>query len=108
MRRWVFSASFPESDIIWDGLSKDSVTGQIKTAILWVFLLLFSIVLLTPILLINMSAQIIENIDTQKDWMDNNTFNTYLSTSMTMFMNVILIPFFIDIMVLIEDHQTKS
>lgn len=108
MSFWQFYPSFPESDILWNALHKDSLATYIKSTILWIFLLLLSVVLLTPILLINMSSNIIENVDIGREWMANPKFNTYLTTAMTMTMNVILIPFFIDIMVMIEDHKTKS
>ena len=80
----------------------------IKTFLLWVLLLLISIVLLTPLVLLNMSSEVVDNLNIQVKWLDKTTYNTYLSTAMTMLMNVILIPFFIDIMVLIEDFSTKS
>ena len=108
MRNWVFSDAFPESDIIWEQLHTDSLFSYIKVTILWVLLLLFSIVLLTPLLLINMSSNIIDNTNLGESWLLKPKFNTYLTTAMTMTLNVILIPFFIDIMVMIEDHPTKS
>lgn len=108
MPYWEFFPSFPESDILWNALHKDSLVTYVKSTILWILLLLLSVVLLTPILLINMSSDIIENVEIGKNWMANPKFNSYLTTAMTMTMNVILIPFFIDIMVMIEDHITKS
>lgn len=108
MRYWTFHESFPETDIIWEHLHRDSLFSYVKTTILWVLLLLFSIVLLTPLLLINMSQDVIDNTKLGESWMANPKFNTYLTTAMTMTMNVILIPFFIDIMVMCEDHRTKS
>ena len=60
-RYWSFYESFPETDIIWQHLHRDSLFSYVKTTILWVLLLLFSIVLLTPLLLINMSQDVIDN-----------------------------------------------
>jgi hypothetical protein len=108
MRRWTFSPAFPETDILWENLPLDSMLSMIKSTILLVLLLLFSIVLLTPLLLINMSQNVIEDTNIGANWMQNPKFNTYLTTAMTMMMNVILIPFFIDIVVMMEDHKTKS
>lgn len=108
MRQWNFYASFAETDILWDNLDRDSILSLVKSTILLVLLLLFSVVLLTPLLFINMSQNVIADTNVGADWMQNPKFNTYLTTAMTMFMNVILIPFFIDIMVLMEDHKTKS
>ena len=52
MRRWEFGQAFPQSDIIWEDFTKDSVISTTKSVILWVFLLLISVVLITPMLLI--------------------------------------------------------
>jgi hypothetical protein len=94
--------------MIWEDIYKDSVMSGIKTFLLLVLLLLISIVLLTPLVLLNMSSEVVTNLNIEVKWLDKTTYNTYLSTAMTMLMNVILIPFFIDIMVLIEDFPTKS
>jgi hypothetical protein len=108
MNNWKFSHAYPESDMIWEDIYKDSVMSGIKTFLLLVLLLLISIVLLTPLVLLNMSSEVVTNLNIEVKWLDKTTYNTYLSTAMTMLMNVILIPFFIDIMVLIEDFPTKS
>lgn len=100
--------AYPESDIIWADLYKDKIISIVKTLILWVLLLLISVVLLTPIILLNMSNEIITMFNLDKSWLSKNVYNNYLSSLMTMLMNVILIPFFIDIMVMIEDYHTKS
>ena len=41
-------------------------------------------------------------------WFGNTFKNNYLTTTMTMLLNIILIPFFIDMMVIIEDFPSKS
>ena len=100
----------PETDIIWEDVYKNSVFSTLKTFFLCVLLLLVSVVLITPIVLINMSSEFISSMSLDVKWLglDKTTSTTYLTTAVTMFMNVILIPFFIDIMVMIEDHETKS
>lgn len=69
MRHWAFDASFPETDIVWDHLHTDSILSLVKSTVLMVLLLLFSIVLLTPLLLINMSQNVIEDTNIGASWM---------------------------------------
>jgi hypothetical protein len=84
------------------------MVSAVKTFMLWVILLLISVVLITPVLLVNISTEIIANLDWNVPFLQNSNFNTYLTSAMTVFVNIILIPFLIDIMVLMEDHPTKS
>ena len=63
MRNWDFLHAYPESDIIWEDIYKDSIISSIKSFILWVLLLLLSVVLLTPLLLINMSSEVVSNLN---------------------------------------------
>ena len=51
MKRWAFFQAFPQSDIIWEDFTKDSVISKTKTVILWVFLILISVILITPTLI---------------------------------------------------------
>lgn len=52
MKRWVFSSAMPQSDIIWSGLTADSLASLAKTVFLYIALLLISVVLITPVTLI--------------------------------------------------------
>lgn len=65
-----------------------------------------SVVLISPTLLINTA------LDLTSDWkfkfISKTTLDSYIATYLTMLVNVCLIPFFIDMMVLIEDFDTKS
>ena len=108
MRRWTFSHAFPQSDIIWEDFTKDSVISGTKTFILWVFLLLLSVVLITPVMIVNLGTDILDKYDVNIPWLSKDTINTYLSSFAAMFVNLILIPLFIDIMVMMEDWKTKS
>lgn len=108
MRRWTFSHAFPQSDIIWEDFTKDSVISGTKTFILWVFLLLLSVVLITPVMIVNLGTEILDKYDINIPWLSKDTINTYLSSFAAMFVNLILIPLFIDIMVMMEDWKTKS
>ena len=108
MRRWTFSHAFPQSDIIWEDFTKDSVISGTKTFILWVFLLLLSVVLITPVMIVNLGTEILDKYDINVPFLTKDTINTYLSSFAAMFVNLILIPLFIDIMVMMEDWKTKS
>jgi hypothetical protein len=108
MNGWIFASAYSESDIIWEDLTKDSVASAIKTFMLWILLLTLSVLILTPIVLQQISTEIIANLDIKIPFIDNTNRSLYISSAMTVFFNVVLIPFFIDIMVLIEDHPTKS
>ena len=53
-------------------------------------------------------TQILDKYDINIPWLSKETINTYLSSFAAMFVNLILIPLFIDIMVMMEDWKTKS
>lgn len=108
MRRWTFSHAFPQSDIIWEDFTKDSVISGTKTFILWVFLILLSVVLITPIMIVNFGNEIIDKYNIDIPWLSKDSITTYLSSFAAMFVNLILIPLFIDLMVMMEDWKTKS
>ena len=108
MQHWFFKDGIIESDIIWESIVSDQVISAVKTFMLWVLLLLISVILITPVLLVNISSEIIANLNWDIPFLSNENFNTYLTSAMTVFLNIILIPFLIDMMVLIEDHPTKS
>lgn len=80
----------------------------LKTSILLILLFLFSVVIVTPVMLIAQAQQILDDLNLPHKILSSQTLNTYLSTYLTLLINVVLIPFFIDMMVLIEDFETKS
>jgi len=108
MKRWEFYQAFPQSDIIWEDFTKDSVIGTTKTVILWVFLLLISVVLVTPVLLVEYWQKIEENLDLHYLWFSKETVYEYINSLSAMIVSIILIPFLLDMMVLMEDFRTKS
>lgn len=69
--------------------------------------MILSIFLVTPITLIATASNILTKMG-KDNWLTNPTLSTYLSTYITLLVNVILIPAFIDIMVIFEDFHTKS
>ena len=108
MKRWEFYQAFPPSDIMWPDFTKDSVIGTTKTVILWVFLLLISVVLVTPVLLVEYWQKIEDNLDLKYLWFNQETINEYIASLSAMVVSIILIPFLLDMMVLMEDFRTKS
>ena len=108
MKRWEFHQAFPQSDIIWEDFTKDSVISTTKTVILWVFLILISVVLVTPVLIIEYWQKIEEGLDLDYKFINKETINEYISSLAAMLVSIILIPFLLDMMVLMEDFRTKS
>ncbi len=108
MKRWEFYQASSQSDIIWEDFTKDSVISTTKTVILWVFLLLLSIVLVTPVMIIEYWHKIEDNLDLKYKFITQETINEYVVSLSSMIVSIILIPFFIDMMVLMEDFRTKS
>ena len=108
MKRWEFYQAYPQSDIIWEDFTKDSVIGTTKTVILWVFLLLISVVLVTPVLITEYWQKIEENLDLEYKFLSRDTVNEYITSLSAMIVSIILIPFLLDMMVLMEDFRTKS
>lgn len=108
MHNWKFNQAYSESDIIWGDISKDKLTSTVKTLVLWVLLFIISVILLTPMMLINIGTDVVASLDVNIPFVSDTTVSTYVATAMTVFLNIILIPFFIDVMVLIENHPSKS
>ena len=79
-----------------------------KTVILWVFLLILSVVLITPVLIIEYWQKIEQKFDIHYKFISQETVNEYISSLAAMIVSIILIPFFLDMMVLMEDFRTKS
>ena len=86
----------------------DENFSRLKTCILLILLFLFSVVILTPVMLITQAQQLLDSLNLPHKILSSSTLNTYVSTYLTLLINVVLIPFFIDMMVLIEDFDTKS
>lgn len=104
LNRWKFSQAPAQSDILWSSINCDPNISFLKTSILILLLFVISVILVTPILLINTAFDLFS----QWDLIDGDTLHAYLQTYLTLFVNVVLIPFLIDMMVLMEDFETKS
>mmetsp|Transcript_14843 Transcript_14843/g.10400 ORF Transcript_14843/g.10400 Transcript_14843/m.10400 type:complete len:185 (-) Transcript_14843:533-1087(-) len=108
---WGLNPAFSQSDIIWTNLSKDTLFSTLKTFFLLVILFIISVLLMTPLMFLDMADEIRESLENRygdSGWLSSPLITTYLSSLSVLLFNLILIPFFIDMMVLLEDHQTKS
>jgi hypothetical protein len=108
MNHWKIEHAFSESEIIWEDLYKDQTVSTVKTLVLWVILIMLSVILITPVMLADTAAEIVSQLSYDIPFLKKTSVTTYVTTAMTVFFNVIVIPFFIDIMVLLEDHPSKS
>jgi hypothetical protein len=59
-------------------------------------------------MLIQLGTDLINSFDLDYKILSYEVFITYMTTGVTVLFNLILIPFFIDIMVKLEDFETKS
>ena len=108
MKRWKFYQAFPQSDIIWEDFTKDSVISNTKTVILWVFLILLSVILITPVMIVEYLQKFEASLDLSYKLINRETVEDYTKSLAAMLVSIILIPFFLDMMVLMEDFRTKS
>ena len=76
--------------------------------ILWVFLILLSVILITPVMIIEYLQKFEDSLDLSYKLINRETINEYISSLAAMLVSIILIPFFLDMMVLMEDFRTKS
>lgn len=76
--------------------------------ILWVCLLLISVVVITPVMIIEYWHKLEDSIELDYEWVTKETVNEYITSLSAMVVSIILIPFLLDMMVLMEDWRTKS
>lgn len=93
---------------MWEDFTKDSTISMTKTAILWVFVLLLSVLLITPLLLVEYLTEIEKKIGLESKFVSQEAITEYISSLSAMLVSIILIPFLLDMMVLMEDFRTKS
>jgi len=84
------------------------VISTTKTVILWVFLLLISVVLITPVMIMEYWQKLEDSIDLDYKYITKEAANEYITSLSAMIVSIILIPFLLDMMVLMEDWRTKS
>ena len=59
-------------------------------------------------MIVNLGNDILDKYDIDIPWLTKDSITTYLSSFAAMFVNLILIPLFIDLMVMMEDWKTRS
>ena len=103
MSDWKFEMAASQSDLEWKSLSVDKEWANIKTWSLLSLLFVFSVFLITPLMLQNNATKIMEQLDLHHALLSQNAINAYVATASVLLVNVVLIPFIIDMMVLVED-----
>ena len=78
MKRWTFQKAYPQSDIIWEDFTKETIFSNTKTIILWIILLLLSVALVTPVLLTQYWNKIEENMNIEYKFVSQETVNEYI------------------------------
>ena len=95
-----------ESDIIWENVGKDQSKAKWKRFGLFIALIIFSFLILTPtyaITLMDPFKFAIQNVI--KVSMIQQLITTYFSPLIVIFVNFVIIPSLIDLSVLFEDHR---
>lgn len=109
MDHFVVRKAYLESDIIWSNLKRNQVTALIKRIILFILLVIFSMILLTPIQATELLTPIRTAIEKH---LDSSTINSliqaYFAPMITLLINFGIIPFLIDFSSEIEDFRRKS
>ena len=82
--------------------------SKTKTVILWVFLILISVILITPTLIFEYWKDVEDKLDLEYRWITQESVNEYMQSLSAIIVSTLLIPFFLDMMVLMEDFRTKS
>ena len=72
------------------------------------FLLLLSVILITPQLIFEYWKDVEDSLDLKYSWISSDSVNEYIQSLSTMVVSIILIPFFLDMMVKMEDFRAKS
>jgi putative flippase GtrA len=60
---WTFKQAPAQSDIIWKSMGVDENFSLLKTSILLILLFLFSVVILTPVMLITQAQAVVAGLD---------------------------------------------
>ena len=63
MEMWTFKQAPAQSDILWKTMGVDENFSMLKTCILLILLFLFSVVILTPVMLITQAESILNSLN---------------------------------------------
>jgi hypothetical protein len=100
------SPAYLESDIIWKNLGLNQTIAKIKRFLLFVILLIISVLFITPsyaLYLVNPMTNILVQVSFLKVMIA-----TYLSPLMVIFVNTVILPYFIIFFTELEGYRRKS
>ena len=101
--------AYLESDIIWENVAKNQKKAMMKRAALFILLVIFSLVVLTPTYAISLLDPLKFAIhDVIKVTWVQQMITTYFSPLIVILVNFVIIPCLIDFSVLYEDHRRHS
>lgn len=110
VKNWKIRKSPVPSDIIWENIGKGVVVRKLKEFLAVLFIVLLSVVLVSPLTFIDVLKPLANDIE--KSVLSKTVFKNLLAEMLTplimLLFNFVLIPILIDIAAAFTDHQTKS
>jgi hypothetical protein len=92
---------------MWKDLAANKTCSMLKKIILLSILFIVSVVLITPLVFSDVLIDWYFKVNVLENFIAASTMNTYIETLSIAIVNTMLIPFFIDLMVGIEDFPKK-
>lgn len=108
LSKWRFEPAPTQSDVIWSALDADVDCSNLKSFFLLCILFVIAVLLISPILLAEVLTTWVHSLNLTYNLVNSMTVDRYITTFSAMIVNVMIIPFLIDMMVLLEDIKTKS
>jgi len=97
--------------MFWNDLNRNRTWSNIKTILLIIVLLMFSLILDQPVRVLAFGENVIHDLmnkHTNIIPFEEKVLIVYMETGLTVLCDLIIIPFLIDMSVLVEDFETKS
>ena len=104
---WVFQKAFHWNDINWNELNPKPLISCRKSFILCLILVLLSLFLVTP-LMVYKTAIGGGSIDDENESAFMRTFGQFIPLLVLVLVNIVIIPFFVDMAAMLMDNETKS
>ena len=105
-KNWVFKSAFHWNDINWNELNPKPLISCRKTFILCLILALLSLFLVTPLMVYKNLLGGMEESESQSSII--RMFGEFLPLLILLLVNVVIIPFFVDMAAMLMDNETKS
>ena len=108
--QWKVKQAPSYSDIIWENIYKDDGIREVKSWFLVIILFVTCVLLVTPVFLLDNLNKLLVPLTEKlgKNNLLSILIQTYLSPLILLAFNSGIIPFFIDMIGLLEEHKTKS